>query len=124
MSYEDLKLVTIDLCSRFAYTDENEVIWNNQIFNVTAIGFGRVTLVKRFMSRTEGSPQISEVKPLLTPITDLDPRDFEGQFEWEVQPNGKVVGETAAFDYFNSHGIDYRGLIEKELAENKNTWHE
>jgi len=30
-----------------------------------------------------------------------------------------VMGETKAFDYFNSHGIDYRGLIEKGLAVKK-----
>jgi len=119
MSEEYKQLLTIDLCSRLPYPCCVSVEWDGEVFDIIGIGFGRVTLLKRFMSVTSGSPLIEEVKPILTPISELDPRDFEGQFEWEILPDGRVVGETKAFDYFNSHDIDYRGLIEKGLAIKK-----
>lgn len=119
MSEEDKQLLTIDLCYRLPFVCGLEVEWRGDTFNMINIGFGRVTLLKRFMSVTSGSPLIEEVKPILTPISELDPRDFEGQFEWEILPDGRVMGETKAFDYFNSHDIDYRGLIEKGLAIKK-----
>ena len=119
MSEEDKQLLTIDLCSRLPYICCVSIEWRGQVFDMIDIGFGRVTLLKRFMSVISGSPLIEEVRPILTPISELDPLDFEGQFKWEILPDGRVMGETKAFDYFNSHGIDYRGLIEKGLAIKK-----
>lgn len=120
MTEEDKLLLKIDLSSRFPYISSVKVFWINDVYDIIGIGFGRVTLIKPFMSVTAGSPLISEVKPLLIPIKDLDPE--EGDLEWEILPDGRVVGELAAFDFFNKNEIDYRGLIERGLAINKNNF--
>ena len=89
------------------------------------IGFGRVTLVKPFMSITAGSPLITEVKPYLRPLEDMTEEELKEfyiieyscehpmvwkkpQYNWRFTVNG--------IDWLNKHHFDYRGLIPKELA--------
>ena len=127
MIKEEEILVLKDICSRlYCNTITNLVVqWNQENYNIIAIGFGRVTLVKPFMSKTSGSPLISEIRPYLRPLSDMTEKEKD-----EIQQLDPCISldidkfdeyiHIANFeqlDYLNKHYLDYRGLIPRGLAK-------
>ena len=124
MTQEEKQLLLIDLCARLPYMGFM-VQWHGEDYNIIAIGFGRVIVLKPFMSMTSGSPLIEEVKPYLRPMSSMTEEekvqliqyacigeDMNGEFIDEVQRK-----DCAAYiDWLNENHFDYRGLIEKGLA--------
>lgn len=137
MTEEDKELLLRDLCSRLPYFGLM-VQYKGEDFNIIDIGFGRVTLVKPFMSFTSGSPLIEEVKPYLRPMRSMTEKEkrelqsfYPGSFgnQWLDVEKGEIdifeCGSTIKLYlndsveivvWLNANGFDYRGLIEKGLA--------
>jgi len=120
MTQEDKELLFKDLCARLPYYGLM-VQYKGEDFNIIDIGFGRVTLVKPFMSTTSGSPLIEEVKPYLRPMSSMTEEEIK-EFT-SITENVLVIGKkyTAilsidSINWLNAHHFDYRGLIEKGLA--------
>lgn len=122
----DKELLKIDLCHRLPYID-TIIQWQNEDYQMISIGFGRVTLVKPFMSITVGSPLITEVKPYLRPLSSMTE---EEKIEYNellnnceeqdrVDYNITILDDSMLFfviDWLNEHHFDYRGLIPMGLA--------
>jgi hypothetical protein len=119
MSEEDKQLLTIDLCGRLPYIPGPKILWKGEEYEMLGIGFGRVTLVKPLMSCTAGSPLIEEVKPILRPWSSLTEKELEECGRFVVCGDGSIGADKHTFDWFDEHDIDYRGLIEKDLAIKK-----
>lgn len=130
MTDEQKDLLYQDLCGRLPYM-HLMLQWNGQDYNMIDIGFGRVTLLKPFMSMTSGSPLIEEVKPYLRPMSSMTEKEKDELYttmDWygaidengnvETKGNEKVYRETfyQYIDWLNTHNFDYRGLIEQGLA--------
>ncbi len=119
MTKEEKKLLYIDLCGRLPYTPGPKILWNGEEYEMTGIVFGRITLVKPLMSRTAGSPLIEEVKPILRSINFLTEKELGECGLFAVCTDGSIEAERETFDWFDEHDIDYRGLIDLGLAEEK-----
>lgn len=142
MSEKDEKLLYKDLYNRLPYIDFL-VNWNGEDYNIIGVGFGRVTLIKPFMSNVAGVPLIKKVKPYLRPMSSMteeekdelrdiiyfgvasDDYDRYGHRGVEVASVKYDDWETLEFDFddyckledwLNAHHFDYHGLIEKGLA--------
>ena len=120
MTKEEKKLLYIDLCGRLPHTPGPKILWGGEEYEMLGIGFGRVTLVKPLMSCTAGSPLIEEVKPILRPINSLTEKELGECGVFAVCADGRSIeAEKETFDWFDEHDIDYRGLIDLGLAEEK-----
>jgi hypothetical protein len=119
MTEEEKKLLYIDLCGRLPYIPGQKILWKGEEYEMIGIGFGRVTLVKPLMSCTAGSPLIEEVKPILRPINSLTEKELRECGLFAVCTDGSIEAEKETFDWFDEHDIDYRGLIDLGLAEEK-----
>ena len=122
MTQEEKDLLSKDLCARLPYCNNLLVRYNGCDYNIIGIGFGRVTLVKPFMSFTGPSPLIEEVKPYLRPRSSMTEEEMEELFN--------IVKKKAMFssshltlhidgeiiDYLNKKMFDWRGLIPMNLA--------
>lgn len=138
LSPEEKEMLYRELGSRLVYPDL-KVRWNNEDFEVLGLGFGRVTLVKPFMSATSGSPLVEEVRLLLRPISSMTEEEMdklfdilyvnkEGKDEDWIKindalgiefflPSGRWVEDMdEALNYLRSIHIDINGMIEKGLA--------
>ena len=120
MTEEDKQLLTIDLCARLPYHYLN-VKYGNEDYNIIDVGFGRVTLIKPFMSCTSGAPLIEEVKPYLRSKSSMTEEEQYEYLDLIVPVNdAKAVVEEEkvpkVIDFYHKHFIDYRGMIEKDLA--------
>ena len=94
----DKELLNIDLCSRLPYID-TMVRWQDEDYHMIAIGFGRVTLVKPFMSITAGSPLITEVKPYLRPMSSMTEKE-------KKELLNIVCGKGSKYFHISEEGID------------------
>lgn len=108
MTQEDKQLVLKDLCARLPYGVKVESVFINtdtkkhkscgiEVFDATCIlmirdGFG-------------------EFKPYLFPLSSITKKTLE-----ELSAYIDIKNAYIAVEFFNSHHIDYRGLIEKGLA--------
>ena len=132
MSSEEKELLLKDLCARLPYYGLM-IYWKGENFNMIDIGFGRVTLLKPFMSMTEGTPLIEEVRPYLRPMSSITEKEISDlqkinwQFNFNKFDNFAYVGAAddgfcsvpdmeKILSYLNAHHFDFRGLIEKGLA--------
>ncbi len=132
MTDEENKLLTEDLCGRLPYYDFM-VRWNGEDYNIINIGFGRVSVLKPFMSYTEGNPLIEEVKPYLRPIKSMTEDEREEWVDLFIEPVAAIDlisekdRETKApilfaeshgksIRFLNEHFLDYNDLIGKGLA--------
>lgn len=127
----DELLLEIDLCSRLPHMTLM-VKWGNENYNIIDVGFGRVTVLKPFMSYTAGSPLIREVKPYLRPMSSMTEEEKKEIGELldasiEIDTDGNISYFSGSdfipcsdyhiyIDYLNAHHFDYRGLIPKGLA--------
>jgi len=117
MNEEEKDLLLKDICARLPYNDLL-VRYNGYDYNIISIGFGRVTLVKPFMSFTGPSPLIEEVKPYLRPMSSMTEEEKK---KWHrlIVDTQDVEGQSATTlvnDWYLSKNFDVRGLIEKGLA--------
>lgn len=132
MTDEENKLLTEDLCGRLPYYDFM-VRWNGEDYNIINIGFGRVGVLKPFMSYTEGNPLIEEVRPYLRPIKSMTEDEREEWVDLFIEPVAAIDlisekdRETRApilfaeshgkfIRFLNEHFLDYNDLIGKGLA--------
>lgn len=116
----DELLLEIDLCSRLPHMTLM-VKWGGENYNIIDVGFGRVTVLKPFMSYTAGSPLIREVKPYLRPMSSMT-EDEEKEFlslgeGLTYNMNTKCLEyKTERQIWLDRNCFDYRGLIPKGLA--------
>ena len=135
MSSEEKELLLKDLCARLPYHGLM-IYWKGENFNMIDIGFGRVTLLKPFMSMTEGAPLIEEVRPYLRPLSSMTDEESDeiksmGFGYWTTMINNDLRAwgpmslldaiithhkMVKLIDWLNAHYFDFRGLIEKGLA--------
>jgi len=128
MTQEEKQLLLKDLCARLPYYCHFKVRWGDEDYNILDVGFGRVTLVKPFMSITSGSPLVEEVKPYLRPMSSMSKSEWEEYKKAVMTDNnihtGCVIdGKPEIFtvgvrgmDFLNEHCFDYRDLIQLGLA--------
>jgi len=125
------------LYSDLLNTDNHLLVrWDSEDYNIIAIGCGRVSLVKPFMSGTNGSPQIEEVKPYLRPLSYMTEKEEE---ELGKKYNFNINSDSISIKYHSDgcwdddcqpgfedyrwletwliiHKFDYLGLIKDGLA--------
>lgn len=119
MTQEDKELLLKDLCARLPYGVRifvsGDDFDNYQYpYLLTAISkFGQDIFCKIYspIYTPLGCPGVENVKPYLFPLSTISNRTLEIFDEWSDSKTSHVIME-----FFNSHHIDYRGLIEKELA--------
>ena len=111
MTREDAELVLKDLCSRLPYgvialTEKGK----GHICDINLTIFGAKIGIN-INSTVRDTFSIDDVKPYLFPLSTISNRTLEMLDEWSDSKTSHVTME-----FFNSHHIDYRGLIEKGLA--------
>lgn len=114
------ELLEIDLCGRLSHMTL-KVKWGNEDYNIIDIGFGRVTVLKPFMSFTAGSPLIREVKPYLRPMSSMtgdEEKEFLSLGEGLTynQETKQVEYRTERQIWLDKKCFDYRGLIPRGIA--------
>ena len=134
MTREDKELLLKDLCARLPYGVKIKLIrWDRDegmYINTTL----EPDDIERLLNVKEGD---TEIKPYLFPLSSMTKEMmeefdslFNGTFQYFNQGvisasylwdrnEAKFVGEhecSKLIDFFNSHHIDYRNLIEKGLA--------
>ena len=117
MTQEDKQLLLIDLCGRLPYgviVDYKENEFETPHWKITTIYpktlDGWIGYDKRVGAGSESGSRpfkIGEVKPYLRPMSSMT--------EEEVKEEDNTVMKFLQ-DFYNSHHLDYRGLIEKGLA--------
>ena len=113
------EILTADLSGRLVNPTQ-EIEWNGEIYWLIGICFGRVILVKPWMSKTEDyAPLVEEVKPILRHINSLTPVELKECGEFAISTCGDIMAEIEVFDWFDRNGVDYRGLIKMGLAKEK-----
>ena len=118
MAQEDKELLIKDLCARLDTnlvcsiyrTDDEGVGYRDEILH----GYCKGDTWYEFYFREDCSisiDNVSKIKPYLFPLSSITKKRLEELSEYIDIKNAYV-----AVDFFNSHHIDYRGLIEKGLA--------
>ena len=114
MKIEDKQLLLQDLCARLPYGVKISV--NDKIESLQGINIS--DNVVEYDSCL--SSDIEEVKPYLFPFSSMNEEQskvyhelISGMFGTNALINFEVLD-----DFFNKNHLDYRGLIEKELAIN------
>ena len=109
MTQEDKELLLKDLCARLPYGVK---INENTQGDFTVIG---LTTERVFTTcETEGCHNdfpVECVKPYLCPLSSITKETLE-----ELSAYIDIKNAYVAVEFFNSHHIDYRGIIEKGLA--------
>lgn len=140
MEQEDKELLQKDILHRL---DNFTLLvkYGEGNFNLLGIAYGRVILVKPFMSVTAGSPLVEEVKPYLRPMSSmtLDEKkelasiidiglmngidvsninySVEWEFPWDYISFKLDYEDLIKFiDWLDMKNFDHRGLIDKGLA--------
>ena len=114
MTQEDKELLLKDLCARLPYgVRYKHLAWDDehgenyiavQIYSINLSGY-----VSNYYD--DVSDYIDNVRPYLFPLSSISNRTLEMFDEWSDSKTSYVTME-----FYNSHHIDYRGLIEKGLA--------
>ena len=134
MRQEDKELLLKDLCSRLPYGVKIELTWwvmgDGTYINTTL----EPDHIEQFLNDEDGD---TEIKPYLRPMSSMTKEEWEelncigyivplydGSFGVDMraycknsQPYYRRFSEFSTIeDWFNAHHFDYRGLIEKGLA--------
>ena len=118
MTQADKELLLKDLCARLDTnlvcsiyrTDDEGVGYRDEILH----GYCKGDIWYEFYFREDCSisiDNVSKIKPYLFPLSSITKKRLEELSEYIDIKNAYV-----AVEFFNSHHIDYRGLIEKGLA--------
>lgn len=107
MTQEDKELLLKDLCARLPYDVKGIITYNGDkdIFTLKGIFNDILSL-----SDTECC-HVEDFKPYLFPLSVISNRTLE-----EISAFVDVKTSHVIIEFFNSRHIDYRGLIERELA--------
>ena len=114
MTQEDRQILLKDLSSRlpygvryrrFAWDDkQGEECISAKIYSISPDGY-----VRNY--HEDESDYIDNVRPYLFPFSSITKKTLE-----ELSAYIDIKNAYVAVEFFNSHHIDYRGLIEKGLA--------
>ena len=114
MTQEDRQILLKDLSSRlpygvryrrFAWDDkQEEECISAKIYSISPDGY-----VRNY--HEDESDYIDNVRPYLFPFSSITKKTLE-----ELSAYIDIKNAYVAVEFFNSHHIDYRGLIEKGLA--------
>ena len=114
MTQKDKQLLLKDLSSRlpygvryrrFAWDDkQGEECISAKIYSISPDGY-----VRNY--HEDESDYIDNVRPYLFPLSSITKKTLE-----ELSAYIDIKNAYVAVEFFNSHHIDYRGLIEKGLA--------
>lgn len=114
MTQEDRQILLKDLSSRlpygvryrrFAWDDkQGEECISAKIYSISPDGY-----VRNY--HEDESDYIDNVRPYLFPLSSITKKTLE-----ELSAYIDIKNAYVAVEFFNSHHIDYRGLIEKGLA--------
>lgn len=114
MTQEDKELLLKDLCARLPYgvryrhlawdDDRGEECIAAKIYSINSDGY-----VKNCYD--DETVYIDNVRPYLFPLSSITKKTLE-----ELSAYIDIKNAYVAVEFFNSHHIDYRGLIEKGLA--------
>lgn len=114
MTQEDRQILLKDLSSRlpygvryrrFAWDDkQEEECISAKIYSISPDGY-----VRNY--HEDESDYIDNVRPYLFPLSSITKKTLE-----ELSAYIDIKNAYVAVEFFNSHHIDYRGLIEKGLA--------
>lgn len=114
MTQEDKELLLKDLCARLPYgVRYKHLAWDDergeeciaaQIYSINSDGY-----VKNCYD--DETVYIDNVRPYLFPLSSITKKKLE-----ELNAYVDIKNAYVAVEIFNSHHIDYRGLIDKNLA--------
>ena len=118
MTQEDKELLLKDLCARLDTnlvcsiyrTDDEGAGYRDEILH----GYCKGDIWYEFYFREDCSisiDNVSKIKPYLFPLSSITKKTLE-----ELSAYIDIKNAYVAVEFFNSHHIDYRGLIEKGLA--------
>lgn len=110
MTREEKNLLLKDLCARLPYgvklQIKNEIIVLNSICNDDSYHFN-------FIGDDKEGVNNEQIKPYLFPYSDISEKH---EFLSTCNCYCSYYWTEETFDWFNENHIDYRGLIEKNLA--------
>lgn len=114
MKQEDKELLIKDLCARLPYKQQVEILKDG-----TSITDKLTTATIKYLESGYW-----DVKPYLLPLSSMTDEENNKLGDELIELELKALSDEidhsvpAAYeiDYYNSHHIDYRGLIEKGLA--------
>lgn len=114
MTQEDKELLLKDLCARLPYgVRYKHLAWDDergeeciaaQIYSINSDGY-----VKNCYD--DETVYIDNVRPYLFPLSSITKKKLE-----ELNAYVDIKNAYVAVEIFNSHHIDYRGLIDKNFA--------
>ena len=114
MTQEDKELLLKDLCARLPYgVRYKHLAWDDecgeeciaaQIYSINSDGY-----VKNCYD--DETVYIDNVRPYLFPLSSITKKTLE-----ELSTYIDIKNAYVAVEFFNSYHIDYRGLIDKNLA--------
>ena len=118
MTQADKELLLKDLCARLDTnlvcsiyrTDDEGAGYRDEILH----GYCKSDIWYEFYFREDcsiGIDNVSKIKPYLFPLSSITKKTLE-----ELSAYIDIKNAYVAVEFFNSHHIDYRGLIEKGLA--------
>lgn len=126
---DDRKLLYADLCGRIPYGTKCSVLFRHP----TDGGFdGYITDLNVFVIEEfedMGTYDLKSIKPILRRLADMTEDEHTEMFntyhDVEMEESKKsgdylkasCLGDMAKYDWLNAHHFDYRGLIDKGLAE-------
>lgn len=125
MTQEEKQLLLVDLCARLPYYGLM-VRWGDDDFNIIGVGFGRIALLKPFMSSISGSPLVEEVRPYLRPMSSMTEEEKKEygkicELDTKILENCPMNGEPFpalynSQDWLLANHFDFRELIPMGLA--------
>lgn len=122
MKQEEKELLLKDLCARLPYGVKCDIN-DNKPYTLSSISDDSDGTLIRFKEQKNGfnmEVYLSEVKPYLFPLSSMT----EEQSNTYHELIGGMFGTSALInfeileEFFNKNHLDYRGLIEKGLANN------
>lgn len=112
MTREDEELLLKDLCARLPYNVICQVKFKeNRNYNSKVMLLSGIFTDEAYFTTKGGSIYSNEYKPYLFPLSTISNETLEKISAFVDAQTSHVIME-----FFNSHHIDYRGLIEKGLA--------
>ena len=112
MKQEDRELLLKDLCARLPYNVICQVEFKESgKYKSEIMLLSGIFTDEAYFTTKGGSIYSNEYKPYLFPLSSITKKTLE-----ELSAYIDIKNAYVAVEFFNSHHIDYRGLIEKGLA--------
>ena len=117
MTQEEKQLLLKDLCARLPYGVYVDIYsWQKDspklLVECIPEYVGEEIVVKNIVGRHP----IKEVKPYLRPMSSMTKEEQKEWIHLRTEVEKYTVGYDAVVDFYNSHHLDYRGLIYDGLA--------